>query len=434
MRIAYVIPVFPEIHNTFVLNQITGMIDRGHEVDLYPLALGDFEQGPSDVRAYALRNRVRHIRVPANRLERAGRAAQRMLQPRFWRRSVFDALDPRRGGRTWSLVPLYTALSFASHGRYDVIHVQFGHLGPLIARLAVTGGVEAPIVTSFRGADATSHLPRNLPGYRELFRVGASFLPVSDALRARIVESGAPSERTVVHHSGIDLARFPFEARRRDHGEPTRFLFVGRLVEKKGVSFALEAFAKVLVSAEGAEITEDLAPPPRRRDTPQRGPVASFEVIGSGPMREELEARAQRLGVSDSVRFLGERSHEEVAIAMRRAHVLVAPSVTAESGDQEGIPNVLKEAMASGMPVIGTLHGGIPELVEDGVSGYLVPERDVGMLAERMRTLAMDPRSWAAQGAAGRAKVEGAFDANVLNDRLAERYLQAREWWLTNRR
>jgi colanic acid/amylovoran biosynthesis glycosyltransferase len=97
----------------------------------------------------------------------------------------------------------------------------------------------------------------------------------------------------------------------------------------------------------------------------------------------------------------------------------VAASVTAADGDEEGIPNVLKEAMASGMPVVGTRHAGIPELIEDGVSGLLVPERNQAALADALQRLALQPEQWAAMGRAGRAKIEMEYDIHRLNDRLA---------------
>jgi colanic acid/amylovoran biosynthesis glycosyltransferase len=119
------------------------------------------------------------------------------------------------------------------------------------------------------------------------------------------------------------------------------------------------------------------------------------------------------------VLFQGRQGQEAVREGLAQADVLVAASVTAADGDEEGIPNVLKEAMASGMPVVGTRHAGIPELVEDGISGWLVPERDVAALAAALARLAAEPERWASMGRAGRAKVEREYDIHRLNDRFA---------------
>jgi colanic acid/amylovoran biosynthesis glycosyltransferase len=120
--------------------------------------------------------------------------------------------------------------------------------------------------------------------------------------------------------------------------------------------------------------------------------------------------------------LLGWKTQQEVAEILGQAHVLLAPSVTAPSGDQEGTPVALMEAMAMGMPVIATRHSGIPEMVRDGENGFLVPERDPEALAERIAHLARHPEQWEALGRAGRAVVEREFDVNPLNDRLVEIY------------
>jgi colanic acid/amylovoran biosynthesis glycosyltransferase len=107
---------------------------------------------------------------------------------------------------------------------------------------------------------------------------------------------------------------------------------------------------------------------------------------------------------------------------LAQSHILIAPSVTAADGDEEGIPNTLKEAMAMGLPVISTVHAGIPELVNDGVSGFLVPERDVEALADRLMRLVDQPETWAAMGRAGRRQIEAEFDTDRLNDDLLVLY------------
>jgi colanic acid/amylovoran biosynthesis glycosyltransferase len=124
------------------------------------------------------------------------------------------------------------------------------------------------------------------------------------------------------------------------------------------------------------------------------------------------------LGIGERVRFLGWQSQEQVREALERADLLIAASVTAENADEEGIPNVLKEAMAVGVPVVSTRHGGIPELVEDGVSGVLVPERDPEALAAQLAELAAHPERRAELAAAGRVRVERDYDIERLNDRL----------------
>ncbi|MBA3258531.1 MAG: glycosyltransferase [Gemmatimonadales bacterium] len=238
--------------------------------------------------------------------------------------------------------------------------------------------------------------------YAATFRFGDLFLPVCDFLARRVIDMGAPPERVVVHRTGIDLRHWPYRERRPASGGSLRLVTVARLVEKKGIAYVLHA-VKALTDA--------------------RIPV-EYEVVGEGPLRESLARDVERLGIADRVRLHGWQTQAQVRAQLDRAHVLVQASVTAGDADEEGIPNVLKEAMAAGMPVVATRHAGIPELVEDGVSGLLVPERDPGALASALGSLARTPERWVAMGLAGRARIGREYDIEMLNDRLADLFAQ----------
>lgn len=149
-----------------------------------------------------------------------------------------------------------------------------------------------------------------------------------------------------------------------------------------------------------------------------------YNVIGDGPLRESLQQLIQDLNVGHIVKLLGWKQHQEIVEILDNSHIFLAPSVTAKGGDQEGTPNVLKEAMAMGLPVISTPHGGIPELIEDGISGFLVPERDADAIAEKLSYLIEHPEVWPQMGQVGRAQVEEKYDMNKLNDELVEIYQQ----------
>jgi colanic acid/amylovoran biosynthesis glycosyltransferase len=201
----------------------------------------------------------------------------------------------------------------------------------------------------------------------------------------------------MVHRTGIDLRRWPYRERPPSPAGRLRMVSVGRLVEKKGVEYALRALRLLL----------------------DRGLDVQYRILGDGPLRDRLTALVGQLGLDRHVTLHGRNRQERVRVDLEHSDVLVAASVTAADGDEEGIPNVLKEAMASGMPVVGSRHAGIPELVEDGVSGLLVPERDEQGLADALQRLAGEPGRRAAMGRAGRAKVEREYDIHSLNDRLA---------------
>lgn len=413
MRIAVVVTFFPSLSQTFVLNQVTGLIDRGHEVDVYAAGPEPDERGAGerwlrevsaraeqrDVRRYRLSERVRYEPpIPGNVLRRVVTAV-RVLAWYYGRspRAALRALDVvRRGRRAASLTLLFQGAPFAGRPTYDALLCHFGPNGRRVTELRAAGLVRGRVLTAFHGYDLSRYLA--LHGdrvYDDLFARGDLFLPVSHFWRRRLIALGCPAERIVVHPMGVDLRRFAFEPRRPDGGE-VRLLTVARLVEKKGVEYGIRAVAAL-----------------RAAGLPVR-----YRIVGNGPLRGSLERLAAELGVREVVRFEGERDQEHIIRAMREAHLFVAPSVTARDGDMEGIPVSLMEAMATGLPVVSTYHSGIPELVQDGTSGFLVPERDVEALAMVLRYLVVHPSRWPEMGAAGRVTVERERDMEVLNDRL----------------
>ena len=395
MRIAVLASEFPVLSETPFLNQITGLVRRGHEVTVFA------ERPQPGVVFHPDVDRLGLVaRYPIS-LPSAGRwsAAARVLAARSRedRRILLRTLDPLRfWRRAWTLEEFRRAVSFLPAVRYDACYAAFGQDGLRALRLQRSGALAGPLAVAFRGADITKFVAiRGSRVYRGLFRRAALLLPVCDAFARRLLALGAPPERVVVHRTGIDLTRWRWHDRIRSAG-PLRLLTVGRLVEKKGIGYVLEAVRRLQ----------------------DAGLAVEYELAGEGPLRERLEADATRLGVEQRVRFLGWQSQEQVRAALERADLLVAASVTAGNADEEGIPNVLKEAMAVGVPVVSTRHGGIPELVEHGVSGILVPERDPEALAAQLGKLAAHPERRGELAAAGRARVEREYDIERLNDRL----------------
>ena len=204
---------------------------------------------------------------------------------------------------------------------------------------------------------------------------------------------------------GVDLRRFSFHERVPQPGEPVRILTVGRLVEKKGLEYAIRAVA-------GAR---------------ERYPDLLYDIVGEGPLRASLEALIGELGVGEVVTLHGAKSGERVRELMAQAHLFVMPSVTASDGDMEGQGLALQEAQASGLPVLATDHNGFSDSIVPGRSGVLVPERDATQLAARLVYLLERPGLWAGMGRAGRRHVEENYDITNLNRRLVELYAEARE-------
>ncbi len=402
MRIAFLVNQFPSVSETFVLNQIVGLIELGHDVHIFAdksvknVAIHD------NYRKYGLSKHTHYYGIPQNKISRMLKAVLLIMKYAPANYSViFRSLNVFRYGKpSLSLSLLFMSSAFLERGPFDIIHCQFGALGPSGVALNQICSSNSKLVTSIRGYDVTVYLKKHPGIYDELFREGNLFLPVCEFLKERLIREGCQEKKIVVHHSGIDCLKFEYIQREWDPGEPMKVLTIARLIEKKGVAFAIDAVSRLL----------------------SKGGKIEYSVVGDGPLREDLQQLIESMGIERQVRLLGWKTHEEVIRLLEESHVLVAPSLTSESGDQEGIPNAIKEAMASGLPVISTFHSGIPELVTDGVSGLLVPEKDAASLADALAYLMSHPETCNRMGKAGRMQVEQEFDTNSLNKQLEELY------------
>jgi colanic acid/amylovoran biosynthesis glycosyltransferase len=396
--VSFLVSRFPNPSETFIQAQAEGLLKRGAKVEITALAAGD----PAALGALRLewgdRLRVRYVDVPKTFLARAAALPGALVA------AGGRALDISRFGEDASSLRLVIAAARwpKEPPQRRVWLAHYGRWGRFACALRELGLIDGPIATIFHGKDMSAYLrKRGASAYASLFRSGDIFLPISDFWREKLLAMGAPPERTLVHRMGVDTSRFAATARALGKGEPVRFIGVGRMVEKKGFDDALAAFARMRAE--------------------QDAPRATLTLIGDGPLRRDLQAQSAHLGVGEAVRFTGLLPHARVAEELARAHVFVLASRTAKSGDMEGIPVALMEAMAQGMPVLATRHSGTPELVEHDVSGLLCEEGDRAALARNMSAVARTPERWATMGAAGAAKVRAEFDLEVWNDRLLER-------------
>ncbi|MFO8182769.1 MAG: glycosyltransferase [Candidatus Aegiribacteria sp.] len=404
MKIAFIVRSFPALSETFILNQITGLLDLGHSVDIFRTIPTPHGRTHPEVEAYRLLERTGDIFMPADRLRRALGGA-RILGSGAFRNPglMLRALNVFRYGRdALSLRNLYLASGFTD--RYDIVHCHYGMLGNIGIMLREMGARTGPIITTFHGFDITTYLrERGEDCYRSLFEKGDLFLPISENWRRKLIGLGCPPERTVVHRMGVDCGHFPFAPRTPKPGEGIRLLSVARFVEKKGLEFAIRAAAALA----------------------SRGIDLRYTIIGDGELRGELAGLIGDLGAEDSIELAGWKPQDEVLSSMNNAHILLAPSVTASSGDQEGIPVALMEAMAMGLPVVSTFHSGIPELVENGVSGILVPPRDWKALEDALHSLISSPGIWPDMEESARDKVEKEYNIERQVIGLEKLYLDA---------
>jgi len=292
----------------------------------------------------------------------------------------------------------------------SLLHAHFGADGLRALPLARNLGI--PLVVTFHGSDATATEVKNAKvpfGHRRYLArrpvlwTGASrIIAVSEFVRSKLLAQGFPEEKVTLHYIGIDTRLFSPDPRQSEASEPPEgfVLFVGRLTERKGVDFLIRAMAEV------------------QKDSPD----LELVILGDGHLRVELEALAQ--STLRKFRFLGAQSPEAVRDWMSRARIFAAPSIRKESGEEEGFGMVYIEAQAMQKPVASFRSGGIGEAVEDGVTGFLAPERDWRALAAHIALLARDNDLRYKMGLAGRERVLRLFDIEKQTAQLEEIYFE----------
>ncbi len=406
MRVAFVVWRFPVLSEPFILNQIAGLIDRGCDVEIFALNGRPADTGRVHdiVARYDLMARTTFTSPRPDDATEALAALPDVLReparrnPRAITRVMRQCLE---GQHPDPLKALWRAAALADAQQFDVVHCQFASLAPAVLRLRDAGLLRGRLVAHFRGIDITSFVVEHGPQvYDRLFEEADLFLANCAFFADRARALGCPPERLHVHGSGLDLARFPFRPPCARVNGPVRLISAGRLVEKKGFQHAIAAVARL--NRAGRRVT--------------------YDIVGDGPERQRLEALIAELGAGEVVRLLGWRDHAELAGLLASNDLFLAPCQTAADGNADAPVNTLKEAMATGLPVLATHHGGIPELVENGVSGLLVPERDPQALYQALARLVSVRDCWPAMARAGRAAVERLYDARALNDELVRLY------------
>ena len=403
-RIAYLVKRFPRLSETFILDEVLALRRAGVAVQLY--ALMDPGEKLVHPEAAALRPEITYLHDRRHRIGSGLRLLRGAAQQAFG--------HPAGGLRVlWALLSVHRSLPSLRHAvegmwlahelrRRNIthLHAHFVHSPAAVAFFARLAGGPSFSMTA-HAKDLYTTLPRNL----RIRTDAADFLVTCTAANAeylRGVVSPSAAQRIHVLHHGVDLQRFapgnslpPPCGEGRGGGLP-RILSVGRLVPKKGFADVIAALE--LLTRQGCGFEAD--------------------IFGGGPLHDDLKSQARAAGLADRLRLHGARTQDTIVDAYRRAGIFVLAPVITDSGDRDGIPNVLVEAMACGLPVISTRVSGIPELITDGVDGMLVEPHDPTALAAGMARFLRDLELAARIGAAARRKVERLFDMRTTIDRL----------------
>jgi len=389
---------FPALSETFILNQITGLLDRGHEVDIF--ATNPLPEAVShpDVERYGLRSRTREVVYPRNLFLRGVKAAVLLAGHGSRRPALWRTINVARFGRAaLGFRILHTAVPFLKP--YDVVHCQYGTNGEAVGAVLKELGLQRTLVTTFHRYDLRV-AERDGRAYPRLLARGDCFLAISDYSRRWMVRFGVDPAKIVLHPVGFDGRMFPSPVLRTP--DPTREVVavtVARLVPQKALHTGIHAVSRLL------------------RDHPDLR--LRYEIVGGGPLLEELAALIRSLGLDGVVHLHGPLSQDGVRDALRRSDLFILPS------EDEVLPVALMEAHAAGLPAIATRVAATDEIVLHGRSGFLIPPGDMDALAAQLKILIEHPSLRVQMGAEGRRHVLAHFDVNVLNDRLVEIYRDA---------
>lgn len=266
------------------------------------------------------------------------------------------------------------------------------------------------MIVSFHGMDVTggAYKTGDPATLAEVFAHARLVLGRSESLLLRLAELGCPPEKLRLNRTAIPLEHLPGSVRRPPQDGRWLLLQACRLIAKKGIFTTLRAMRKVVDAQPGSRLI----------------------VAGDGPQAADIRALANELGLADHVEFVGWCSQEQLLDWYQQAHIFLHPSELTASGDQEGVPNALLEAMATGLPAVATFHGGIPEAVMDGVDGLLVPEKSPALLAEAILSLMQTPARLEELSAQAATNIEEKFGAGrqlqVLENYYAEAIAMAR--------
>ncbi|MBF0571578.1 MAG: glycosyltransferase [Candidatus Omnitrophica bacterium] len=394
MTIIFMVDSFPCISETFILNQITGMIDGGHEVFIFSAGRSYEKNYHEDVHKYELLKRIYyHNEMPSSKLKRVLWIIFMILAYGHRNpKAIFNSLNFFKYGKeAFSLNYLYKVMLFLGVNKADIILCHYGHNGNLAALMKELG-IAGKVVTMFHGYDIRRGLETQ-GLYKLLFKRADAILSISDYNYKHLLEFGAPVERVRYHPVGIDTKRYAsIKPKTIDAGMPVKILTIGRLVEEKGFSYAIEAIHQ-LVFKKGLTNIE-------------------YYILGDGPLRKELEAYGQKLQLKNKIYFLGYQVQEGVDQLLARSHLFILPSVA------EALPVVLMEAQAAGLPVVATNVGSVSQVMLDTLSGFIVPARDVTAMCDKLEYLICNPDRWGMMGQAGRKHIQENYDIKELNQRL----------------
>lgn len=344
------------------------------------------------------RERMEEAEFPFANIQLIPRARKNFLK-RFWLKYVMRRPPVYYRGE------LQVLMKMLKRQPADLMHIYFGHTG--VHLLPFIEEWDKPCVVSFHGMDIQPRPEQE--GYdaqmQSLLQTVPLVLARSRSLMQGLERLGCPAEKLRLNRTGIPLDQFPFQQRPMPADGSWRFVQACRLIAKKGLTTAIHAFAKFHA----------------------KFPAAKYRIAGEGPLKSQIEALIGELRLEGAVELSGFLSQAELADLYARSHIFLHPSEMPPDQNQEGIPNSMLEAMATGLPVLATTHGGIPEAVTHERTGLLVAERDVDALFQAMCQITEETDRLYILGQAASRAVRDEFEQGKQIEKLEGYYDEARQ-------
>ncbi|AWM13032.1 hypothetical protein DI487_03575 [Flavobacterium sediminis] len=405
MRIAIVVNKFPVLTETFIVNQITSLIDGGHDVTILSLTKGETENCHEAIRQYHLLDKVHYlIKEPKRKITRFTFFIKYLLKnsKRYKVSKVIKALNIfRYKTQAVSLHTFYRNQWFLGED-FDVIHAHFASVGVFVTGLRKDGFFpKSKLAVSFHGSDI---IPQNIERYKQNYKLLFEKMNLitynSEYTLAVLEKTTTIDSRFKLLPVGLDVNKFK-TAETIVRKEPFEILFCGRLVNFKAPDLAVE-------------IVNELV---------KKGHNIHLSIVGEGPLQKKLKDLIHNYGLEQNISLLGAISQEQIVAHLRKTAVFLLPGITEEEtkrAENQGL--VIQEAQAMQVPVVVSDAGGMKYGLVDNVTGFVVKEKDIHSFVKKLETLIQNEPLRMEMGKKGRAFVAEHFDSKVLYHKLLRYY------------
>jgi colanic acid/amylovoran biosynthesis glycosyltransferase len=385
LKIAYVLRLFPKLSESFVLNEIVELLMKGHDIQIYSIGIPTKEVMHEEINEYALLERIHYCRFMS-----ILKVNSFHLLNHFLKCVILDLWNSEISKiRLKKNLKLAYFATMIEDGGAELIHIHF-------ADMLTDGRKLSKILNIPYSLTAHAHRDELLEGICD----AGSVITISEHNKKYLNNEIKINNKIDIIRCGVNLAKFNPQEKLYANGT-IKILTVARLVEKKGIEYLIKAIPLVIIEVPNFELT----------------------VVGSGELHNYLLSLADKLNISRYIKFKGDIPDSDLKECYKDADIFVLPCIITDNGERDGIPVSIMEAMAMELSVISTNVSGIPELVEDGVSGILLQPKDEKSIASAIVTLSKDRKLRVEMGKAGRKIIEDKFNLKIEVEKLSELFM-----------